>query len=379
MRINSTGGNVVHEPLSFSFTMLELGGSSVQKFNAVSGSYVPNRQLTPYMLKPQLIIDDPEHLIAKGDYASSMVNVVWTVYSANKLVKRKLTAGTDYTLGSDNSLTFSRNVASNEVVEINFSADYLDKTRGKVQNFKWSKTLTTLEETSLSLSLELRSTSKVYFSPFKRYGQFPIEAVLTNGSLPVSADKCVYKWQRFDYEARNWVDIIDATDVWYVKGKDSGTIVVDVDFVQKVLLRVTAYPKSKVDMQLSEAVALRRWYGQWEDKPEFAFARFITKDLRKAKVEVNVANRQGIISQPQRYFDIELYYRPSAKAAWESLGNGTEAVISRDQMTDNHEVGDICRELSAFIPITMPNGDYIVAPDGTPICGQFPTSEKEGV
>ena len=132
MRINSTGGNVVHEPLSFSFTMLELGGSSVQKFNAVSGSYVPNRQLTPYMLKPQLIIDDPEHLIAKGDYASSMVNVLWTVYSANKLVKRRLTAGTDYTVGSDNSLTFSRNVASNEVVEINFSADYLDKTRGSI-------------------------------------------------------------------------------------------------------------------------------------------------------------------------------------------------------------------------------------------------------
>lgn len=32
-----------------------------QKYDAVSASFIPNRQLTPYMLRPQLVIDDPEH------------------------------------------------------------------------------------------------------------------------------------------------------------------------------------------------------------------------------------------------------------------------------------------------------------------------------
>ena len=79
MRLKSTGGRVVHDPLSFSFQMLELGGSPSQKYDVVSASYVPNRELTPYQLRPQLMISDPEHVIAAGDYASYMVDVVWSL------------------------------------------------------------------------------------------------------------------------------------------------------------------------------------------------------------------------------------------------------------------------------------------------------------
>ena len=84
MRLKSTGGRVVHDPLSFSFQMLELGGSPSQKYDVVSASYVPNRELTPYQLRPQLMISDPEHVIAAGDYASYMVNVVWSLTLATQ-------------------------------------------------------------------------------------------------------------------------------------------------------------------------------------------------------------------------------------------------------------------------------------------------------
>lgn len=379
MRLKSTGGRVVHDPLSFSFQMLELGGSPSQKYDVVSGSFVPNRQLTPYMLRPQLFIDDPEHVIASGDYASYMVNVVWSVALAKGSSSRKLSAGTDYQITSGNALTFARNVATDEVVTVSFSADYLDKTRGTVQHFLWQKSLTTVEETSVSLALDVKAPTKLNFSPFKRYGNFPVEAVLTNGSTPVAADRCVYVWQQFDYDSHQWRDISDTDDLWYVSGKNASTIYVDVDFVQRVMLRVTAYAKAFPDQQLSDTLLLRRWYGQWEDRPEFAFAKFVMRDTRQAQVQVNVVNRQGNITDPQRFFDIELFYRSGPKAAWESLGNGTTAFIERDQMSADHEVGDVCRELSAFIPIAMPDGTVITTPDGLPIVGQFPTSDKEGV
>ena len=102
-------------------------------------------------------------------------------------------------------------------------------------------------------------------------------------------------------------------------------------------------------------------------------------DTRQAQVQVTVTNRQGDIADPQRFFDIELFYRSASKTPWESLGNATTAFIERDQMSADHEVGDICRELSAFVPLAMPDGAVLVTPDGKPLMAQFPTSEKEGV
>ena len=379
MRIKSTGGRIVHSPLSFSFQMLELGGSSSQKYDAVSASFIPNRQLTPYMLRPQLVIDDPEHVIAAGDYASFLVNVVWSLTLSSGGSSSKLKAGSDYTVSSGNALSISRNVATNEVVNIEFSADYLDKTRGTVSHFSWRKSLSTQEETSVSLRLDLKAPKKLNLSPFKSYGDFPIEAVLSNGSEPMAADRCVFLWQVFDYDSRLWRDISDSDDLWYVSGKASGTITVRQDFVQRAFLRVTAYPKAFPDMQFSDTVLVRRWYGQWEDTPEFAYAKFIMTDTRQAQVQVTVTNRQGDIADPQRFFDIELFYRSASKTPWESLGNATTAFIERDQMSADHEVGDICRELSAFVPLAMPDGAVLVTPDGKPLMAQFPTSEKEGV
>ena len=379
MRLKSTGGRVVHDPLSFSFQMLELGGSPSQKFDAVSGSYVPNRQLTPYALRPQLVIADPERVIADGDYASYMANVVWSLTLAKGSVSRKLTLGSDYAVDSLNTLLFSRNVATDEVVTVCFDGDYYDKTRATTTHFSWQKSLSTQEETSVSLMLDLKAPPKLNFSPFKHIGDFPIEAVLSNGSEAVAADKCVYLWEWFDSDSSQWTAISDSDSLWYVSGKDSGTITVSQDFIQRVLLRVTAYAKAFPEQQLSARVMLRRWYGQWTDTPEFAYAKFIMRDTRQAQVQVTVANRQGNIDKPQQFFDIELFHRSSPKADWESLGNGTTAVVAREQMTADHEVGDICRELSAFIPIAMPDGSFITTPGGLPLVGQFPTSYKEGV
>lgn len=379
MRLKSTGGRVIHDPLSFSFQMIELGGSHTQKYDVVSASYVPNRMLTPYMLRPQLMISDPEHVIADGDYASFLVNVCWSLMLTKGNVSRKLVLGNDYTIDSLNALSFARNVATDEVVTVSFDADYYDKTRGTSTHFAWHKSITTQEETSVNIQLDLKAPPKLNFSPFKKLGKFPIEAVLSNGSEPVADDKCVYLWEWFDDKANQWTEIADDDALWYVEGKNSGTITVDQDFVQKVLLRVTAYAKAFPEQQHSACVLLRRWYGQWTDKPEFAYAKFVTRNTRQAQVLVNVTNRQGNITDPQQFFDIELFYRSAPNAEWLSLGNSTTAFIEREQMTADHEVGDICRELSAFIPITTPDNAIITTPDGRPIVGQFPTSDKEGL
>ena len=99
--------------------------------------------------------------------------------------------------------------------------------------------------------------------------------------------------------------------------------------------------------------------------------------MRRTAVSVKVTNRQGDISNPFRFFDVELFYRSSPKAEWESMGNVTDAVVDGERLTANHEVGDICRELSAFQRILLPDGTELQNENGLPITAQFPTSEKE--
>lgn len=377
MKLKSVGGRVVHSPLSYSFNMLELGGSYVQKYDAVSGEFIPDRTLTPYTMKPQLVISDPDGNIPDGEYSSALVNVLWkvTLYSDNE--KTVLTAGKDYSVDSVNALSFAKNIRVGDTVTVEFSADYLNRVREETAHFAWRKSLTTMEETSVNLSLEVRAPHKVDFSPFKKYGEFPIEAVLRNGADVITEDKAVYLWQTFDEDSRAWREISDTDDLWYVSGKNSSRIVVDQDFLQHTMLRITAYPKAYPDSVFSDAILLRRWYGQWEDTPQFVYAKFLQKGMRRTAVSVKVTNRQGDISNPFKYFDVELFYRSSPQAEWESMGNVTDAVVDGEKLTANHEVGDICRELSAFQRILLPDGTELQNENGQPITAQFPTSEKE--
>lgn len=379
MKIKINGGKVIHPALSFAFSMQELGGSWIQKYNTLLGTFNPDRNLTPYQLKPQLIIDDPEGNIPTGDYASAMTNVVWTLrlYRGSKAETLTAGQGKDYYVDSLKSLTIYRNLETEELLSVDFRGDYYNATRKETSHFTWHKDLTTADETEANITLELRFPSKMNFYPFKNYGKFPIEAVLLNGSSPMDATKCTFKWQVFDYTTKTWMDIMPDDNLWYVSGKDSGTIIVDVDFIQHTALRVTGYPKADSTLQDSASTLLRRWYGQWDDDYGFAYAQFLQSTTRRAKAIAKVTNRNGDITNPQQYFDIQMFYRDDENSPWKSLGNGTEFEVEREHLTEDHLVGGCCRELSAYKPIALPDGKILCDNTGKPMVGRFPTSEIE--
>lgn len=391
MRIKITGGRVVHSPLSFAFSMQELGGSSIQKYNTLLGIYSPDRSITPYQLKPGLVVQDPDGITPTGDYATSMTNVVWTLRLYKGSTEETLThgktseiaadiqAGTlkDYYTDDSNAVTIYRNVETGELLTADFRGDYYNAARKETSHFTWRKDITTADETDTDISLELRFPSKMNFSPFKYYGHFPIEAVLRNGEAPLAADKAQYKWQVFDYTTKSWNDIVADDNLWYVSGKDSSTIVVDVDFIQKVALRVTGWPKADSTLHDSASTLLRRWYGQYDDTYEFAYSMYLFSSTRQTKAVAKVTNRQGDISDPQKYFDIQMFYRENGTSEWQSLGNGTEFTIEREQMAGDHQIGGCCRELSAYMPIELPDGTILADSEGNPIVGRFPTTEIE--
>lgn len=173
-----TGGRLLHPTLSFAFSMVELGGSKQQKYNTVLGTFVPDRTLTPYQLKPKLIVKDPEGNIPTGDYASAMKNVVWTLRIIDGKNVVALTRGTsattgDYYVDTVNALTLRRNVSTVQLLSVDFHGEYYNAARRETSEFNWHKDLTTMDETETNISLELRFPSKMNFSPFKTTASFP--------------------------------------------------------------------------------------------------------------------------------------------------------------------------------------------------------------
>lgn len=387
MRMKTFGGRMTHQPLSFSFSMVETGGSYTQKYNAVTGEYTPDRNITPYRIQPRLIVDDPDGLIPTGDYATSMVNVIWTLTlvpakgSAVQL-EDKGASGTTYTVDDSNSVNIMQNVPLGYVLHIQFHGEYYNDDRKETQKFDWAKDMATQEQSDTNITIDLRCSSKMNFSPFKNYGtdnHFPIEAVVRNGMTELTADQSVIKWQTFDKSLSTpaWRDIDEDEDLWYISGKDTGKIVVNVDYIQSVLLRVTGQAKNGSTQQASAATLLRRWYGQWHDEYGFSYSQFLTQETKKVGIYAKITNRQGDIKDPQMYFDIQMFYRDSTTSEWISLGNGTEFEIEKEKATGDHQVGGVARELSAYLPIILPDGKVLTDEDGKAICARFPTSEIE--
>lgn len=374
MKIKKSGGYIVHQQLEFAFAMLQLGGSPTQYYNTVDKVYEPDRTLTPYLLKPNLQIYDPEGNIPSGEYSSAMTNVIWTLTLCYDNKTLALTKGKDYTIGDDNSLTLTRNVAANESLQINFSADYLDKYRQQTSHFKWDITLSTVAKTELNFSLKIDAPSKLNLSPLKDRGKFQISSQAINGSDNIQDSDIDYLWEIFDYTAENFRSITD-DDLWYITGSNSKTITVDQAYINKVLLRITAILKSNTSVRDAKTVLLRRYYGAYESTVEFSNGKYLYKDTKTIFVEAHVCNRQGIITDPSRFFDMELLYHNNPNSRWKSLGYGEFASTSRDDETEDHEVGIMLRELSALLPVSIDG--KIITVNGKCLVGQFPTSERE--
>ena len=376
MKIKQTSGHVVHSPLSYSFQMIEKGGSYVQKYDVMSDSYVPNRAITPYVLQPCLIISDPDGTLATADYTSQLVNVSWTMEVVEGAIAALLTVGKAFSADTK-ALTIDRNVEPGKILRVSFSADYLDKRRGDVQHFEWEKDIITEAQSDVNLSLDTgRWRSKVRLSPFKNWGQFSIPVQLKHGDDAVADADAVYQWQWWDSDTKAWSEDF-SEQPWLVSGEKTKQITVDQDYIQNVLLRVKASHKKAPMMEKYFCTRLRRWYGQFDYDVEFLTGKYVFHDTNMVVLNAWVANRSGNIANISKYFDVELFFAVGNND-FESVGYGEEAIIRRSDLQEGKpSAGMLCRELSAFTAIADDDGNVLTEDDDTPIFAQFPVKTRE--
>ena len=216
----------------------------------------------------------------------------------------------------------------------------------------------------------------VHLLPMKHWGQFGIPVQLRNGKDTIPDARCAYQWQWWNENTRNWSEDF-SEQPWLVRGEKSKEIVVDQDFIQKLILRVkaTAFGNSATTQYWT--TRLRRWYGQFDYDVEFLRGKYIFHDSNIVVLNAWVATNKGQLSTPCKYFDIELLFAIGANG-FESVGYGVEATIQRsDLQTGQPRAGILVRELSAMRAIALDDGSMLCDDDGRPIFAQFPTKSRE--
>ena len=350
--------HLLYQPLITNFEVVPFGGSNVQKYNGTDGSYVPDRTITPFVLRPHLVIHDPDGQIDDGDKTTDLINCRWT---ANGI---SVVTGVDgYTVDTNGQLTISHNVGVDISIFLELTCQYLDPRREEVLTFKSNTTLSCVASQDYSIFLDIDAAQKKLLYVLDNTETTVISCQLRNGIINISDDKAVYAWQVFDGGA--WRDISSSVDCWYVSGQATRTLTVTTDRIQNILLRCMAHAIAYPDVIKIQTTRLYRYYGQYEECLDIIKGEYLTNTTPGTEVHCTVRNRQGNITDPCRYFDISILFAPNfVEKRWRKLSSTTEAYITKKDMNVDYSArptfGVKVREKSAYIPLTI-GGDILTA------------------
>lgn len=381
MRLRPKVGRILHQPLDTLFVMREMAGSPTQKYDATADSFVADRTLTAFVLEPLFSVSDPGGEMPEGDYTEQLVNCVWTL--TGRTNGHTPVRGTDYTVdAATHALTMAFNLDPDTHGKVTFTADFVDPRRGDVLKVTWEKQLSCVSVTDWKLTLQTEWPQRTDLVPWKPRGTFPVTVQLYNGETALSDAQAVYQWQVYDTSA--WRNVDRQRDFWCRGGEQTKAISVAHDYVQKIQIRCLAWPMAETDRVVAKAKVmafmLRRYYGFYDDDLEILEGAYVFPETTRAVAEAFVENHHGgRISQPTRYFDMEILYNRGDGTGWWHVSHSERGEVPRSMFpidaTAVHYFASVVRELSALVPVTVEGA--VLTVDGQVLTGQFPVIARE--
>lgn len=381
MRLKAKRGRILNMPLDLLFVMREMAGSPSQMYNFSDNSYVVDRTLTPFVLEPMLYVSDQSGVLTAGDYTSKMGNCVWKI--TGKTNGHSPVLGTDYTIDPEtHAITISCNLDPDTHGMVEFSADFVDQRRGDVHKQYWKMQLSCMSVTDWKLTLQTQWPQRTDLVPWKDRGVFPLSVQLYNGETALADGKAAYQWQVLD--GSEWRNVDQNKDFWCRGGEQTKALMVEHDFVQKIQVRCLAWAATETDKVAIKAkilaFMLRRHYGNYDDDLEIVEGAYVFPETTRAVAEAYVENHHGgRITDPTRYFDMEILYNRGDDTGWWHVCHGERGEVPRSMFpidkTVSHYFAPVVRELSALVPLTH-NGEVLTI-GGAVIVGHFPVIERE--
>lgn len=317
---------ILYTPLDISLLMLEVGGNTTQNKSNVTGEFDPDRTLFPLVLRPSLVIKDPDHVLDDGDHTKKLIDNRW--YIGTNENGSRITKDTDgFVLGQYGELTVKRNVEPSVPLSLFFTCAYIDSRTQNTFRKSFLVTLTTNLTTELNLSLEIDAARKMPISPFKSVSTRTIKATFRNGENIVADADAVYLWKVRDSVTKQ-LRAITADDLFYVSGLNTKALTIDRRFIDKELIQLEAYHRADNSRKVYVQTKIFRWYGQWDEREVITRGKFVRPDTSEIEVRAFVDSPKGQIIDPQNYFDMTHIFTTNEKGAPQTvIGYGETVVV----------------------------------------------------
>lgn len=374
--IRSSQGRLVFQPLAVTFGVTILGGSLQQNYAAESRSYEPDHSLTPLILAPSLSVSDPDMPENSGDKTGKMTNVSWQVDASS--TSGEWTVGKDYEVDELNRLIIYGNLASGTSGKIKLTANYYDNVRAQVTTHEWECTLTCQDIVSRKFALRCPESGLNRIDVFKELTSYLLNAQFSNNGVDVPDSETVYKWQVL--VDSDFVDIDTSRDMWYISGKDSKTLKVDPRCIGDICVRCSAKHTSYLSEVYNITCRLLRYYGQYEDSWLWLAGELKFTDTLYAKGRV-VINRkkEGSVANPEKFFDIEVFYDNDNGMGWQHIAHGAEGRVDRNlfpvDAAHRDRFGWAVREKTELQAATVDGS--VVSIDGIPAVLDVPKTARD--
>lgn len=366
---------IMYDPLSMSFSILELGGTLDQKKDKLTGLFSPDRTVTSLILRPQLKILDPEGILTSKtqsmDFTSSLFNHRWFVNE-----ERILSTTPGYTLGNNGELVVAVNAEPGTPINLKYCWNFTDARTHKVFGGEQVISLVSVAVSDLNLSLKIDAALALPISPFKNLTTRVINATFRNGETDIADSDAHYEWQvQIPSGDSKVFRAITTDDIFYVSGQGTKSLTIDRRFIDKELIMLEAYHVAEPTYKEYSRTKLYRDYGLWEDKMNFLTGRYIRYTTKSVEIQTTIETPKGNIANPSNYFSIEYFYKTTAVGdVFKSVGYGETLSMPRSRIGYDPNIKPIwgieVKPLSALRATTI-NGK-VATINGKVLCIQKP-------
>lgn len=368
--------NVIYRPLNVSLSLLLRGGSLTQTHCAETSEFIPDRELTPLVIRPQMYVHDSDGLVESGHVQLSEMlwyalpeNIAASVtdesYLKAELSQYLITAATaGYAVGQNGELTVSANIPYRTPVVLVFAGSYWDGRSGKVLRVHASATLNTTS-VALPATLSLDKPASWTFNPMEDSGTRSVAASLRlGGKSPATAQCDVRYWW---YKVVDGVEaLVDANDdLFYESGQNTAVLTIDPRYLSRPLRLICkaeyALPGENLPQTPSatclkaETVVARRY-------PNYDYENFvhggveISSSAETVKNECVVTVGRRVLESPSEWFSVKWSIKRAVYGAeWITLGYGDSIRIPASEFADGADVGLELEEHEALGAMSVGN------------------------
>lgn len=355
--IRSSQGRLVFQPITLTFGVVILGGSYTQNYDTDSGTFEPDRALTPLILAPSLVVVDSDIPSESGEKSGKLMNVNWEVTGSSNSGTWK--SGTEYVVDTNNRLIIYGNLKQDTVGHIKLTAQYYDNNRARINQLLWEHDLYNKSVTSRKFELRCPESGLNRLDVFKDLTVYSLNAQFSNNGADVPDDQVVYQWQVLINN--KFMSISSSRDLWFLGGNFKKQLGVDPRYVGDLCVRCVAYHKNYPTEKFYQSCRLVRYYGQYEDSWlwEAGQLKFIDTAYAQGRVVIN-RKKEGEISNPEKYFDIEVFYDNDNGMGFQHVAHGVRGRVYRNMFpvdaAHRDRFGWAVREKTELQAITI-NGD----------------------